>query len=310
MGKYYSFFYEYYQINPNILKKLKKVERFFMSLIKIPESYLNCRNLEARNCLNACKQGYYINKQNKKIQISELITNCLINTRSFPPKFQYEKPILETRESGIIEIRNESTLKGTYRMSIEEKKSNICALNFANAFNPGGGFLGSARAQEETLCRSSALYYSLIQQMNFYQYHQKKKIANTASNYIIFSPDCPTWKTDNYVLLDKPYLTSYITCAAVHNCGKQKRAEIKQIHDGRIRAIIDCAISNGVKNIVLGAFGCGAFSNNPDDMAQSFKQYLVDEEMRFYFESISFSIIGFTKTNIDAFSRAFNLPIV
>lgn len=280
-----------------------------LSINKLPESILNSRNLEARSCLNACKQGYYINNKKQKIPISELINHCLLNTRSYPPRYEYTIPPIEKKENGFIEIRNESTLKGTFRKSVLEGKKNVCALNFANAFNPGGGFLGTARAQEETLCRSSALYYSLIQQMKFYQYHQKKNPANTASNYIIFSPDCPTWKCDDYVLLDKPYLTSYITCAAVHNCGKQKRSEIKKIHDERVKAIINCAIQNGVKNIVLGAFGCGAFANNPDDMASSFKKLLVDDEMRFFFESISFSIIGFTSKNIDAFARAFNIPV-
>lgn len=59
--------------------------------------------------------------------------------------------------------------------------------------------------------------------------------------------------------------------------------------------------SKKFKNLVLGAFGCGVFGNDPNDIAQSFKTYLVDEEKRFYFESISFSIIGNDTTNFDAF---------
>lgn len=279
-----------------------------ISIQKLPDSVLNCRNLEAKNCLNACKQGYYVNKKNQKIQISEMINNCLLNTKSYPPKYQFTIPHLSEKRDGIIEIHNESTLRGTYRMVVEESKENVCALNFANAFTPGGGFLSTARAQEETLCRSSSLYYSLIQKMDFYRYHQNKR-DNKASNYIIFSPDCPTWKTDNYEILDQPYLTSYITSAAVMNSGMQNRNQVKKIHDERIKAIINCAISNNVKNIVFGAFGCGAFLNNPEDVAKSFKKYLVDEEMRFYFESISFSIIGFKPTNINAFSSVFGISI-
>lgn len=278
---------------------------------KLGQSALNCSDIPTRNCLISCDRGYYINDQNEKVDISDMINNCLSKTEFYPEDYDYQLPPLENKDKGTIEIRNESTLKAVHRLSIIEGKENVCALNFANALIPGGGVLQGRRAQEETLCRSSALYYSITQPKGslFYQHHATNKIRGIASNALIYSPDCPTWVVDKKIL-DQPFLTSFISSAAVDNSyNLLKREEIRQIHDKRVQSIINCAIINGVKNFVLGAYGCGAFLNKPEDIAHSFKRYLVDEEKRFYFDTISFGIIGYNTTNIDAFAKEFNLPI-
>lgn len=276
----------------------------------LKKTLLRCQNDETKDCFRSCIRGYYINNHDKNVSIKEQINNCLMNTQSYPPETEFELPPLEKKDKGIIEIRNESTLRAAYRLVVEEKKEEVCALNFANGFHPGGGVIYNANAQEETLCRSSALYCSLIEKNDFYDYHIAED-TNLASNYLIFSPSCPTWKIDNYEKLDQPFLVSYITSAAVHNRDVQSREQIREIHDKRIKAILECAIENGVKNIILGAFGCGAFRNNPEDIAGSFKHWLIDENLKDYFETISFSIIERKDSrNIDAFSNVFNLPII
>lgn len=281
---------------------------------KLDGSALNCPDLSTRNCLISCSRGYYTNNHDEKVEIDDMIYNCLSRTEFYEDKYEFQLPPLESKLNGTIEIRNESTLKAVHRLSFIEKKENVCALNFANAFNPGGGVLFGARAQEETLCRSSALYYSITQTkaLRFYEYHRNhyKDFGDAASNALIYSPDCPTWIVDKTVL-DQPFIASYITSAAIDNSGRfYDREKAKEIHDKRIESIINCAIVNGVKNIVLGAFGCGAFHNNPDDVSESFRRCLIDDEKRFYFDSISFSIIGYNTINIDAFANAFNLPII
>lgn len=285
------------------------------SIIQLDSYIERCRNADTKEILKSCSRGYYVNDQNKDVQISDQIHNCLINTKSYPPDFIFELPPLEKKEKGTIEIRNETTIRGALRMVVEEKKENVCALNFANANHPGGGVLFHAKAQEESICRSSALFYSLIQKNDFYEYHHELD-SNVASNYLIFTPDCPTWKVDNDTL-DNPFLVSFVTSAAVHNYDVQTREEIRQIHHERIKAILYCSICNGVKNIILGAFGCGAFRNSPEDIAQSFKYWLVDQNLKDYFESISFSIIERKDSrinsqlrNIDVFADAFDLPII
>lgn len=282
-------------------------------IVDFSKEELKCHDLSARKCFNDCKQGYYLNKKDEKVDISSDIYRCLEGTKFYSADYDYEVQPLENEERCLIEIRNESTMKGAYRMSVIEGKKNVCALNFANAFTPGGGVLYGSRAQEESLCRSCALYYSLIQEnpSQFYDFHNQnsEQFGAAATNSLIFTPNCPAWKVDEK-LLDQPFLTSFISAAAIDNSFHEKtRDEARVIHDERIKRIIDCAIVNGVKNIVLGAFGCGAFHNNPVDISQSFKKVLIDDGKRFYFESISFSIIGFSTVNIDAFSKTFGIEI-
>lgn len=62
-----------------------------------------------------------------------------------------------------------STLEGARfietQLSPAGPKPKIRVLNFASAKKLGGGFLGGASAQEESIARSSTLYYSLITKM-------------------------------------------------------------------------------------------------------------------------------------------------
>lgn len=285
------------------------------SLVTLDPYIKRCRNSDSKEILESCKRGHYFNEQNEAVDMSDQVRNCIENTKSFRPDYDYELPPLKKKEKGTIEIRNETTIRGALRMCVEEEKSKVCALNFASSCHPGGGFLNFSTAQEESLCRSSALYYSLIQKDDLYEYNRQLD-TNLASDYLIFTPDCPVWKLGEKTL-DSPFLVSFITSPAVHNFNVQTREEIRDVHHERIKKILYCAICNGVKNIILGAYGCGAFHNNPEDVANSFKYWLVDQNLKDYFESISFSIIerkdrriNQSLKNIDVFANVFNLSVI
>lgn len=177
-------------------------------------------------------------------------------------------------------------------------------LNFASATNPGGGVEKGASAQEECLCRVSTLYPCLADQKmraSFYTPHRKN--GNTLHNDdIIYTPNVLVIKDDDHNLLSEPFSVDIISCAAPnlreqpsnqYNTGDTIKVQISDnellaLHEKRARKIFSSAIANGVEILILGAFGCGAFQNNPHIVAQAYKNVLPD--FAHYFHTIEFAI--------------------
>lgn len=185
-------------------------------------------------------------------------------------------------------------------------------LNFASATNPGGGVEKGASAQEECLCRVSTLYPCLVDQKmraSFYTPHRKNGNA-LHNDDIIYTPNVLVIKDDDHNLLSEPFSVDIISCAAPnlrerpsnqYNTGDTIKVQISDnellaLHEKRARKIFSSAIANGVEILILGAFGCGAFQNNPHIVAQAYKNVLPD--FAHYFHTIEFAIF-FNATNIE-----------
>ena len=114
---------------------------------------------------------------------------------------------------------------------------------------------------------------------------------------MIYSPNVPIFKNDEGEYLDEPQKVSILTSAAV-NAGVVKRQERKRIDQiipvmyQRTEKVLAIAHQNGYKNLVLGAWGCGVFQNEPADIAKIFYE-LLTTKFENCFEEIVFAI----KTN-------------
>ena len=78
--------------------------------------------------------------------------------------------------------------------------------------------------------------------------------------------------------------------------------DLQALHERRLRRILDVAAANGAEAIVLGAFGCGAFRNDPKVVAAAAKKVVA--ECRHAFRAIEFAVYcrpGDT-ANYDAFA--------
>lgn len=191
--------------------------------------------------------------------------------------------------------------------------SKIAVLNFANPHEPGGGVKRGAMAQEECLCRCSNLYNVLAQPyfLKHYYQHHYQNCDYFFSDRLIYSPNITVFKSDDSVpnMLDTPFPVDVITCAAPYlkGCGVNSNEALIGIYKSRIRNILEVAISKEVDCLILGAFGCGAFRNDPYLMARAFSDLLICENYAKFFHEVVFAIkrTGDFCQNLCAFEEAF-----
>lgn len=198
-----------------------------------------------------------------------------------------------------------------------EQGLKIAILNFASSTNPGGGVTSGASAQEECLCRVSTLYPCLKDEAMwdvFYAPHRKAR--NPLHNDdIIFTPDVQVLKDDDYRPLVDPFAVDVITCAAPNlreqpanpynpSDGDSKRIskdELYQLHKQRARRILTVAAQHEADVLILGAFGCGAFQNDPQVVARAYNDVLA--EFSHHFRTIEFAV--YCRPHDDSNYRAF-----
>ena len=175
---------------------------------------------------------------------------------------------------------------------------NITLLNFASFKHPGGGFIGGAMAQEEALCHESFLYNVLSTFEDYYDYNNKNKHKGLYENAAIYSPDV-VFEHDG-----KAKKINVITCAAPNNSlGVRYHAftpeENSKALESRINFVRDIAEQKGCDTLILGAFGCGVFRQDPKETAELFKKAFEKSDIK----NIVYAIPK--GKNLDKFSEVF-----
>ena len=234
--------------------------------------------------MEAAEVGYYFDDDGEQVNWNVEVQAACIGKVSIPPDSVFpsisHSPFVET----VIEVSNETTL-GAARRLVELGLKPL-ALNFANGIHPGGGFLSGSRAQEEALCRSSALYKTLAGDPMYAAHQQRENPDST--DWVIYSPNVPIFRGEDGCSLPRPWLLSFISCAAPYapKVGQPRSGDLLRV---RIRRILEVARSFGYSTLVLGAWGCGAFHNDPLRTATDFRHSL-EHEFRGAFSEIVFAI--------------------
>jgi uncharacterized protein (TIGR02452 family) len=187
----------------------------------------------------------------------------------------------------------------------------LACLNFASAKNPGGGFLSGSQAQEESLARASGLFATLQTQPEFYTYHRRHS-SSMYSDHVIFSPAVPVFRDDHGRVLESPWLTSFITAAAV-NAGAVRQNEPTQVSyivptmERRTRMVLGIAALHRCEALVLGAWGCGVFQNDPATIATIFAKVLAEPLFTRRFRHVEFAVYDSSpaQTTFTTFKRMF-----
>jgi len=182
---------------------------------------------------------------------------------------------------------------------------NPAALNMANETEPGGGFLTGATAQEEHLCRQSNLYEGL-------EFARNRGEYPIGEFEVIVVPKTTFFRDDQYQNLKRPIKVDVMTSAAYICEGpmqnrpaseKEYQAKTKD----KMRSMFRAAIHNGNDSLLLSAFGCGAFKNDPKIISQLYKAVLSEPEFQGRFRKVVFGIIDDRNgTNLNPFQQTFS----
>ena len=212
----------------------------------------------------------------------------------------------ETGIPCVIEVTCEDSFQAAKRLN------EPMVMNFANAHNPGGGFRLGASAQEEALCRCSTLYRSITSEKAVEMYRfNNTHLSRIESDYMLFSPEVWVFRDNSLELSAQPFKVSVMTVPAPNRRGAALIASEKLIEETmsrRIRIMLHTAASHGVRELVLGAWGCGAFGNPPAKVSAYFKKVLKDDGYEKCFTHIVFAIYGKPDgRNYTAFRQTFGI---
>lgn len=187
---------------------------------------------------------------------------------------------------------------------MDSAQGKTAVLNFASYKEPGGGFMVGSRAQEESLCHESFLYNVLRQFQYYYDWNNQHKNLGLYLNRAIYTPNVRFERDGQVEYCD------VITCAAPnYSVGKKygnvDSATNSKYLDSRIKFVLSIAAEQGVDTIILGAFGCGVFSQDATEVMEIFKKYLSTEFK--CFDKVIFAIPN--DVHSENYTKAYNVLI-
>ncbi len=233
----------------------------------------------AQETLKILNVGRYTSPAGATVLIAAALREAVRGTVLYLPEHELLFAPLVAEAPMQITVANRRTLEAARELSAGHKR--VAALNFASAKHPGGGFLAGAQAQEESLARATGLYACLKAKFEFYAHHRERETA-AYSDRVIFSPDVPVFRDDTGVLLESPWTCSLITAAAVNAASIRQNesdlaGQIDELMARRARKVLAVAALHNIEALVLGAWGCGVFQNNPQHVASIFRDLLRGE---------------------------------
>ena len=254
--------------------------------------------------------------------LREAVRTSIAGTKFYGAEDYPPLPAKKFQKTAVTVVRKRS-FDAAISAQRKHLEARIAVHNFASATNPGGGVKHGSRAQEEALCRCSTLYPVLDTKENWQRYYKVNRQRNDSlyDDACIYTPEIIVCKSD----IEKPARlprdkwdnVDVITVAApnlrerpnnTYNPESGKPAQISDeelfaLQERRLRHMFTVVAHHGAEIFVTGAFGCGAFKNNPEVVARAYKKIL--PEFDGYFKEIVFAIYCRSQemTNFEVFKK-------
>lgn len=258
------------------------------------------RKAIARQTLDIMEKGWY-ETEGTVVEIRARQQESVKNSVLFTPEQgerlleQYETVSKKTAKYKCC-TWNCSTVDAILKLA-GENQCRCAVLNFASAKNPGGGFINGAMAQEESLAASSGLYRTLTVHEEYYRNNRACQ-SMMYTDHAIYSPEVVFFRDGGFRLLEKPFTSSVLTLPAVNMGQVLLKGEdcdtAERVMRRRMKLALAVFAERGAKNLVLGAYGCGVFRNDPVKIAAWWEE-LLSGEFKGVFEQIVFAVLDRSK---------------
>ncbi|MBT3155032.1 TIGR02452 family protein [Streptomyces sp. CHD11] len=225
----------------------------------------------ARETERIVAEGVYRAPAGHRVSVAAAVEAAARGTRTHGPE---PLPVTAFRPvESRFEVTGESSAEAARRLG-----DGAAVLNFTSARNPGGGYLNGAQAQEEALCRASALYTCLLRAAGFYEHHRAHRDP-FYTDRVIHSPAVPVFRDDRGRLLDEFFTAGFLTSPApnagvILRTAPERAGELPHTLAVRSGRVLETAAVHGYRRLVLGAWGCGVFRNDPVQVAEAFRTHL------------------------------------
>lgn len=278
------------------------------------------RRLQNRNVfaetMSVCKVGRYTAPSGKSVELPAIDETLRASVFYRDPPKVDDVPKVGT---SICDAVNEDCIE-TARKLVADGYRPIM-LNMANRHTPGGGVLYGARAQEESLFRQSNLCVSLYQfderhagllglPLGSGRYPMDPNTGGIYSGRVTFFRK---GSRDGDALVESPFECAVVSVAAINHpdlTGDGRLVDWAAVATkSKIRTMLRIGLLHGHDAIVLGAWGCGAFCNPPEHMAQLFHEVLRETEFADKYRAVRFAVIedhNSRNSNFAPFDREFN----
>lgn len=182
-----------------------------------------------------------------------------------------------------VTVVNADTLSVAREAQEEDPDAKVLVLVNASEHCPGGGVITGSEAQEEDIYRCTNMFHC-----------SNKNLYPIAPDHFIVTEGVTVFKDEEYALLDDPVEFDFITMPAVRKPGLIQGTYLEKSDRENMRLRIDLilryAALESYDTLILGALGCGAFRNPPEDIAHMFKTAI--DKHGGYFKKIVFAVLS------------------